>query len=263
MSLPPPVTTPKMPPSKGTPASPCPGLALALALVLLPSPPPSSPSLLPFTASLHSPAPTDSPPCRNRKARVRLGRRAAAPQDVQVLERRQVLHLALHPQALRTAPVTHAHAHAYALARAHIHTGPRADCDIVEWLRRAAAPLDRPQPRHPPRLLLHSWQCHPARAIRPGSRRTRALMGLLQLCLWHVDVLDHGQRRRKASASHRDVQPPRRALRVRGPHPSAALCDTTNMIAATASTPSIAPSRVCLRQPPSGMDLPRLAHSPP
>jgi hypothetical protein len=35
---------------------------------------------------------------------VRLGRRPAAPQDVQVLERRQILHLALHPQALRTPP---------------------------------------------------------------------------------------------------------------------------------------------------------------
>jgi hypothetical protein len=70
-------------------------------------------SLPPLPASLHAPAAANSPSRRNRKARVRLRRRTAAPQDVQVLERRQVLHLALHPQALRTAPGTRAHAHTY------------------------------------------------------------------------------------------------------------------------------------------------------
>ena len=34
---------------------------------------------------------------------MRLRRRAAAPENLQILERRQILHLPLHPEALRTA----------------------------------------------------------------------------------------------------------------------------------------------------------------
>ena len=80
------------------------------------------------------------------------------------------------------------------------------------------------EPRHVIRLLLHPGQRCAARALHPGSGRTSALMGILQLRLWHVDVrnttakegegyanplqvLHHGQRRRKASAPNRHLEP--------------------------------------------------------
>lgn len=76
MSLPPPVTSPKMPPSKG---------ATSLTRV-------------------RSPTQLFANNCRDCKARVRLRGCAPAPEDVQILECRQILHLPLHPQALRTMP---------------------------------------------------------------------------------------------------------------------------------------------------------------
>lgn len=46
-----------------------------------------------------------------------------------------------------------------------------------------------------------------------SQRRTHsiagAFMGILQLRIRHVDVFHHGQRRRQASASHRNFQPTR------------------------------------------------------
>jgi hypothetical protein len=42
---------------------------------------------------------------------MRVGRRAAAPQVVQILERRQIVYLALHPQALRTRPAERMRTH--------------------------------------------------------------------------------------------------------------------------------------------------------
>lgn len=84
MSLPLPVTSPKMPPSKG---------ATSLTRV-------------------RSPTRLFADDCRDCKARVRLRGRAAASEDVQILERRQILHFPLYPQALRTMPaVSAANAH--------------------------------------------------------------------------------------------------------------------------------------------------------
>lgn len=71
-----------------------------------------------------------------------------------------------------------------------------------------------------------------------------AVMGLLQLRIRHVGVrppnapprqntalttpqlLDHGQRRRQAGAPHRNIQPARRALRVRDNKPNAPIRET-------------------------------------
>lgn len=54
----------------------------------------------------------------------------------------------------------------------------------------------------------------------PGSgqqahNNTGTIMGILQFRVRHVDVLHHGQRRRQASASHRNLESSRGALRVR------------------------------------------------
>jgi hypothetical protein len=60
--------------------------------------------------------------------------------------------------------------------------------NLVECLRRTTAAVACAEPRHIVRLLFHSGEYIPARAIHPGSGRTGALMGILQLRLWHVDV---------------------------------------------------------------------------
>jgi phosphatidylglycerophosphate synthase len=89
---------------------------------------------------------------------MRLRRRAATPQDVQILERRQVLHIALHPQALRTNTCT--------TPSKYRLTG------AVEWLRGAAAAVARAKPRHIIRLLLHTRERHITRAVHTRSGRT-------------------------------------------------------------------------------------------
>jgi hypothetical protein len=83
---------------------------------------------------------------------------------------------------------------------------------IVEWLRGASTALDRAESRHIIRLLLHTGKCRVARTIRTGSgrtgklrgrslrtrqeayNRTGAVMGVLQFRLWHVDVRKSGDR---------------------------------------------------------------------
>jgi hypothetical protein len=90
--------------------------------------------------------------------RMRLRRRATTPKDIQILERRQILHIALHPQALRTSPRTGAPNHGL--------TG------IVEWLRGAATAVARAEPGHIIRLLLHTRERHTTRAVHTRSRRT-------------------------------------------------------------------------------------------
>lgn len=107
---------------------------------------------------------------------MRLRRCAAASEDVQVLECGQVLHLPLHPQALRTTPPLRTTTDATRLT------------DLVEWLRRAAAPVAGAQSRDAARLLLHLGQRHFAGTVHTGSGRSGAVMGLLQLRFWHVDV---------------------------------------------------------------------------
>jgi hypothetical protein len=76
------------------------------------------------------------------------------------------------------------------------------------------------------------------RKQQEADREAGTVMGLLQLRIWHVDVsvfrrctrdmalmdlqvLYHGQRRRKASAPHRNFESPGRTLRVRDVKPNA------------------------------------------
>lgn len=66
-----------------------------------------------------------------------------------------------------------------------------SDFSAVECLCRTTAALARPEPRHATRLLLHPRKHCAARGVHSRSRRACALMGLLQLRLWHVDVSKH------------------------------------------------------------------------
>jgi hypothetical protein len=121
----------------------------------------------------------------------------------------------------------------------------------VEWLRRAPPYVDCAEPRHITRLLLHLGKCYIARDLysgfggtgeSPTSRRyhepqeadivhrhphgsttaSRRACGCEdpfiatpRLSLTKLpQVLHHGQRRRKASASHWHLESPRRAVRV-------------------------------------------------
>lgn len=108
-----------------------------------------------------------------------LGRCPAAPQNLQVFERRQILHLPLHSQALRTFPRLG--------STRKLHT-PSNFFVPVECLCRIAAALARAQSRHITRLLLHLGKCRVARGLHSGPGRPGSVMGLLQLCFWHVDV---------------------------------------------------------------------------
>jgi len=60
--------------------------------------------------------------------------------------------------------------------------------DLVECLRGAAAPVAGTEPRHTTGILLHFGQHRSVRTVHTGSGRTSAIMGLLQLRFWHVDV---------------------------------------------------------------------------
>lgn len=53
-----------------------------------------------------------------------------------------------------------------------------------------------------------------------------AVMGILQFRIRHVDVLHHGQRRWKASASHRHFESAGRTVRVRDVKPNAPIPQT-------------------------------------
>ena len=109
---------------------------------------------------------------RDGKARVCLGRRASAPQVIQILERRQVSHLPLHPKALRTTPAC---------------SSPqlRLTIWVVEWLRRIAPYVDRAESCHPLRLLLHTRKCCVAGSLRAGSGRTGEPWPLVQYIWQH------------------------------------------------------------------------------
>jgi hypothetical protein len=96
-------------------------------------------------------------------------------------------------------------------ARAVGNRGPDVR-HTVECIRRAPAAVDCAEPRHVIRLLFHPGERGAPRGLHTGFGRTSALMGILQLRLWHVDVLHHGQRRWKASASNRHIEPPRRTF---------------------------------------------------
>ena len=58
----------------------------------------------------------------------------------------------------------------------------------MECLCRTLAALDRAQSRHIARLLFHPGERGAPRGLHTGFGRTSALMGILQLRLWHVDV---------------------------------------------------------------------------
>jgi hypothetical protein len=136
---------------------------------------------------------------------------------------------------------------------------------VVEWLRRAPPYVDCAEPRHIARLLLHLGKCYIARDLYSGSGGTgesptdgvRDIPQVADRCRRRphgsttasrlacgcehssiapprlplteiLQVLDHGQRRRKASASHRHVESPRRAIRVR--HLKAQSANTVRLI---------------------------------
>ena len=89
---------------------------------------------------------------------MRLRGRTAAPQNVQVLERRQVLHLAVYLEALRTRPTLP-------------HRRARLMTSAVEWLRGAATYVARAEPSHIVRLLLYIREHSFAGGLCAGSGR--------------------------------------------------------------------------------------------
>lgn len=113
-----------------------------------------------------------SSPHRLRRPRLRLGRGALEIEALQVLQRRQVSNILLHPSA------------------------------ILERLRRVPSPLARPKPRHTSRLLLHPRKRRASTNLRPRLDRPRAIMDILQLRLRTVGILDYGQHRWEASETH-------------------------------------------------------------
>jgi hypothetical protein len=109
---------------------------------------------------------------------VRLGRCPAAPPNVQILERRQVLHLPLHPQALRTLHLECARTPA-----------AWSNTCAVERLRRTPAVVDRAEPRHITRLLFYPRKCYITRALHTGP-------------CWAGELPTHSQHRGERDADH-------------------------------------------------------------
>ena len=72
-------------------------------------------------------------------------------------------------------------------ARAVGNRGPDVR-HTVECIRRAPAAVDCTESRHVIRLLFHPGERGAPRGLHTGFGRTSALMGILQLRLWHVDV---------------------------------------------------------------------------
>ena len=94
---------------------------------------------------------------RRGSARVRFRGSPHPPQVLQILECRQILHLELHPQALRTSAQKH-----------HTYPWKHTESQIVEWLRRASAVMARAEHGYPPGLLLHLVECDMLGNIHAG-----------------------------------------------------------------------------------------------
>ena len=101
-------------------------------------------------------------------------------------------------------------------------TGELAKNDIVEWIRRTSAIMARAKYGHIVGVLLHSVECDLLGDIHArfswasmylAEMRSRilmlrlgAIMVILQLCLWIVDVFDHGQCGWETGATNRNIK---------------------------------------------------------
>jgi hypothetical protein len=85
----------------------------------------------------------------------------------------------------------------------------------VELLRRTPATVAGPELGDPARLWLHPDQCAVPLHLHPGPRRPRTALGVLQLRLRTLGLLNDGQHRRQTSPANRDIESTGRALRSR------------------------------------------------